>query len=1543
MKKLHSFRRGLSVVCAVVVLLTSLATLSVSVSSAETAYITHNGQQVSSVTLPQDGKLRLQVTSSAAVDGYSWQIRDPQGEDAWVAISGTQSSTLWVTYALVGSMLEQDGTAQVRCRLTAGETTLYTDPVTVTLSFSTQTNQPAGSVSTAPTTTKKPTTLKLSAAKKAAAANNAALALMALDDEEEYITHSIVINYLFDNNALAFEPYGATVAHGSDFKDTIKSPVVVGYAPFRRVGENYVDATEVTLDYTNIQEDIVINVVYEPALVDFSVHHHLQNLLDDDYSIHADRITTSQAVTGTLVGDGLALTEEQLPGFRALAYEKLTVAADGSTVIEIRYDRNYYLVDFDMNGGYGTEPVYTRYGATVGVNEPIRHGYLFDGWELVSYDGRTPTAEEASRYTITTGSTITVPDANLRYRARWITQETTYTMVFWRENADDNGYSYWGYLDGLTAMSGSLVSGQDWADRVTDIDDADYFTFNAQRTDKDVLVEGDGSTVVNVYYTRNYYTLTIKAPGLCTIPEGHTHTEDCYDEICGLGHTHTEDCESRLTCTIPEHTAHTAACVICGKEEHVHGGVGCDCTMAEHSHVVACWGTNVGDAATSPWGAPSSPQNGQVFRTWNRKYYIYLKGSWYTYSSQGASSGDIVDPVCGYTEHTHGTDCTCDQTEHAHTDACYRDTLHIHTDACYLYSCGQVDHTHTDACYRLSCGIPTGHTHSSTCNRSSNTNTVKTVYRKYGQSLADTWPVKDDNGKVYDSGERWSPSSSSYYSQVLVYISKMPPDDFTLTLSTANYDTFVMNYYLQVLPGQDYDVTKDGKQYALDNTIAANYNYITYDEDFFEIAGFDRYDSDPDFSNGQLDINGGGTVNFYYDRGEKSLTFSNNGIMLDDKAVTDVQFEAPLKEYYFEPEYPATLEPGAYTFDGWYTSPGCFAGTEVDWDTITMEEDGLQLFASWVPITHRVRVFKDATLTEQIGEDQIVDHKAFAYAPHGTVENGNYVFQGWFYMDTVGGELVEKAFVFNGIPILEDMDVYAKWSSHVSVEYRINYVLKTTGEPIADPTEGMAIAGHNKTFEAKAGADLYKDFQTGFYPLVNSHTITMSVDGTHEFTFEYVYVESVPYTVRYVSAETGEELLPAKTVKDNTLSVVTEVFERVSGMMPDAYQKRLVLVADGTDADGDGVLDQNVITFYYHTDEVRAYYRTVHYIRNITGDGYREYRSEETVGNIGETYTVEALTLTGFAFNGALTEVNDVVTPVTGDSVIATLPAEGMLIELYYDRITVPYTVRYLDSLTREEIYPSKTGNGVFGEQVPEYAPDLTGIGYDLVGNDVRLLTLSANPDHNVFEFLYQERVISLKYQLVGPVDGASLSRQSENVLAISGQPNGSTPTVKTGFAFLGWYTDEACTLPVDAALVDATTGRFVPVKEGDVWQSATYYAKVVALETDLTIRTRNTDPQDGPQAFLFRIVGKAGTDTAGIDLTVTVMDNGETTVADLPTGDYTVTRLTDWSWRYGNTDKTRDLTLAYSEEGTTLTYDNARVQGKWLDGNAVSTNDFNN
>ena len=1532
----HLFNRKTNTVVALLLAVTMLlgalfVNMTVPVLSADvenTTYITLEGDRVHNITLEDDAKFRLETVSDAKVSSYQWQIKDPAQTDRWISISGGLSKYLWVTHALVGSMLAFDGTAQLRCRVGTESGEVYTDPVVISVS------------------------LKVTSPIFNAEPSKNSQTVNVRDVDGEHKTYSIIINYLFDNNAIAFEPYGATVAAGSNFitgDKPIESPKVVGYSPFRRVGDSYVDASIIEFELYNIQADVVINVIYEPALVEFSIHHHLQNILDDQYTVTADMITKGHALTGSVVGNGLAKTEEELPGFKALDYEKLTVAADGSTVIEIRYDRNYYLVDFDMNGGYGTEPVYTRYGATVGANNPIRHGYVFDGWELVSYGGQTPTTEQKSMYSLQTGGTILVPAANLRYKARWITQDTTYTMVFWCENANDNGYSYWGCLEGLVAKSGTYVDGAHRISEVAGIEDEQYFTFNPNKTDKHVLVEGDGSTVVNVYYTRNYYKIDFKAPGKCTIIPDHSHGDECYDIICDIiGHRHSEQCVPILTCSIPEHTEHTEECIACGFEEHIHGSIGCNCTLTQHTHTTECW-ENISYRQNSVSGAPKNPSLGEIYyRKIFRTYYIYLFGSWYTYTGKNVSTGDIVDPSCGMEDHEHGSDCACEKTEHTHSEDCYGDDLHTHTSTCYKYSCGETEHSHDSTCKRLKCGNPEDHSHSgynSTCNNANSTNVVKTVYAKYGQSIKNIWPIADGNGKLYNQGQRWKPGTdSAYYDEVLVYISKMPPDDFTLTLdngSSTNKD-FTMYYYLQVLPGQNYDVEYYGKYYAEDNIIKAKYGYLTKAEDFFDIEGFVQYASNPAFDrNNQISSNT--TVKFYYDRiTDHNLEFKNMDEVMDDKKVYGIMYGASLKGYDFEPEYPSTLEPNAYTFDGWYTSPGCFPGTEVDWDKLTMPVGDLMLYAKWKPITHTVRVFKDATLTEQIGEPQTVDHKAFANAPVGNVTNGNYVFQGWFYKDEVNGVITEKAFVFNGIPVLDDMDIYAKWSSHVSVNYKINYKLFNTDTNIADPTEGSAIAGHNKTFDAKAGDQLYAGYQTGFYPLTNSHTITMSVDGTLEFTFYYVYVPSMPYKVQYINKATGEKMTEQdKVVMDNTFSVVTETFVRFEKMMPDAYQKRLVLSADNTDSDGDGIYDANVITFYYSSDEKHAYYRVVHYIQNIKRDGYREYRSEETVGIIGQTYTVSSLTLTGFKYEPTKTVIDSEVTPSTGTTVSTVLNGDGALIELYYDREIYDYTVKYIDGFSGKVLADDKVSSGVFGEQIIEYALNLESKGYKLVGeNDAKTITISANDDLNVIEFLYQEMTVALKYQIVGPSGCGVLTQYSENLTSFSGRPNGSEPIVNKGFAFIGWYKDIDCTIPVDSQWVNQNN-HIQPVKQGEIWTPATYYAKFIALETDLTITTKSTAAVDTNQVFIFNIKGKAGTDTERINITVTVVGNNSVTVAKLPTGDYTVTELTDWSWRYENSTAIREVKLDYSESGNEIIFDNSRENGKWLDGNDVKNNKF--
>ena len=1484
--------------------------------------VLHNGAEKPLIELKEDGKeIITSFETGIEPTDRSWQILIP-GESKWVDIYGCHSSTLAVSYAMVGSMLDSFDTAYIRSKVNVGEDVYTSASVGIRILYNVdeeavpQKNKPV-----------------MAKPKRASS------------DVPELQTYTLVINYIFDSGEIAFEPFGATIAGGSSFYRVIESPTIVGYEPYRRFDGDYVIAKEVVIDIESVTEDVTINVIYEPTIVDFKVHHHLQDVSDDKYSDDPDFITSHQALTGSIVGDGLALTKNELPGFYALAYERLEVAADGSTVIEIRYDRNYYLVNFDMQGGYGVEPLYVRYGTPVGVNSPIRHGYLFDGWQLVSFGGEAPSAQESSVYDIN-GRTITVPDANITYRAKWITQLTEYTMVFWKENIEDNGFTYWGFLDGIGAMSGTEVDGADRISEVGGIDDENCFTYNDALTDKDVIVEGDGSTVVNVYYTRNRYSITFKAKGLCTIEPNHVHSDECYDLLCNKAHLHTDDCHSTLSCTQPEHTSHSDDCLICGKEYHVHSSACCG--LEEHSHSKSCF-YGVGNQST-PSGAPTGVEEGYIHAVrsgFRYTYYIYIDGTWYRYTGGGASSGDVVDPTCSKTSHTHGSsDCSCKKEVHEHDGYCFSDTLHTHSEGCYSYSCNAVQHVHSDGCYILDCSMPTGHSHSNNCLKASSTNTVKISHYKYQANLESEWPVTDDNGVVYNSGQRWEPSEDSdTYSAVLVYIANMPGENLTLTLNESKNDTYTMYYYLEVLEGESYDVTYNGKYFKYYTEIKANYNYITEAEDFFNINGFYKFGSNPAFKSGQIDINGGGEVKFYYGRiVDHHLQFQSNGIILNTHTVSGVPYGASLGEYNFVPEYPESLEPGAFVFGGWYTSPGHYKGTEVDWDTLTMDAGDVLLYAKWTPITHTVEVYFDNTYETLVGSPETVTHGSFATAPTASIENGGFIFQGWFYSETVDGVVIEKAFVFTGIPVVKDLKIYAKWSSHVNVSYRIEYVLDSTGEAIADPTVGESMAGHNKTFYAKAGKDLYEGFTEGYYPLTSSHTIVMNPkDGDNlTFRFRYVYVESMPYLVRYVD-EDGNKVSEDKRVTDNNLSVVTETFVRVENMMPDAYQKRLVLSADKTDEDNDQIYDDNVITFIYTEDYEHAYYKIIYYVEHIETEGYREFRSEESVGVINEVYEFSLINLTGFSYNPGLTKINGVYAPTEDGKVKATLGEDGLLVELYYDREDVNYTVRYLDYDTELPIYEDKRGKGIFGEQVVETALGLTSIGYVLVGGaSVKSLVLSSNSESNVIEFYYQENSVSLKYQIVGPAGAGALSYMSENVKAVSGIPVGSRPIVSAGYHFVGWFLDENCHYPVPGEWVNSENYEIIPERRDEVWLTGyTYYAKIDPDFTTLVINTIGCTDVDAGQIFIFNVKGTSAL-SLHVEFTVTVVGNGSVTIKELPIGNYTVTELTAWSYRYTPDSVEKSIELSVDAAYNKLTFSHLRSNNKWLDGNANNINNFN-
>ena len=1267
MKKILAF-----LLCAVL-LLTVAAPAALAETVTETFQICDGtGAPVKTVSLRMSEKMELTAVAENLSGSYQWQIH--VSGDVWANIMGANGNRLELSYGLVANLLSGNA-AEIRCRLTNGEAR-YTDPVKVQI-------QSDAAVRKAP-----------AAAPVLGSTSNGDPA-----DGPAPSTYVITIKYQFADGTQAANPWTATVATGSTYTQDVASPAIVGYTPDRDVV--HVDASETTT-YT---------VTYNPAEVDFTVKHYQQNVSDDKYTL-ADT-ETKKGYTKSPVGEGLARTDYE--GFYSLLYDTtMEIAADGSTVVEIYYDRYYYLMNFDLDGGYGVEPIYARYGAAVSVSDPTKPGYTFNGW--------TPAIPS------------TMPAENTTYKASWSAGTSGFTVVFWYENANDDGYSVAGTYKPANVMPGTEQKSDDYKNQSFDGRDGTHFTYNEDKAET-VTVKGDGSTVLNVYYTRNTYTLKFRE-------------------------------------------------LVCDK--------------------------------------------------------------WFM-------------------------------------------------------------HTHDDSCYKV----------------------YKTITAKYQADIHNNFPIKDGNNTIW-----WDvPDGCDSFKAgtMLGSIDTMPGENIQFEKSGTQSGA-VLYYYIETLEGETGTYTHDGKNFKIYKQITLDkYCYLTYSEEFHNISGFTQWWSDPKFDKmeqGGVAYAGGNDWSGYYINEKNYLCYTRNSYNLRfynyNAYVTgkdsSVQFEAPLSGYYFTPEYPANLEKNAYVFAGWYTTPGCYEGSEADLSTMTMPASDVVLYAKWTPKTHTVKTY----LTKDVLDNGGIELNTWDNVPHGTTvvkpndpTNGSYIFVGWFYISDSGEE---KAFDFS-MPVNRDLNLYAKWSSNTLVGYTIRYELED-GTQIAPPTTGSALAGTTKTFDAKTGTELNEDYRSGYFPKVSSHSLTMDIAGGEKnvFTFIYVPKEKVTYTVRYLEKGTGTQLADPKTVTTNQ-AVVTEPFKQIAGYAPDAYQKQLVLAAEG-----------NEIIFWYVKDEVHAPVHVIHWIQNIAGDGYTEYQSSTNLnGVIGTKYSESPLTIPGFLYNGTDSESE------------GTLTAAGLVLNLYYDRIGYPYAFQFLESGTNKELATSVTGMARYQAQVTQTAKTIPG--YKLISAENQAINIAIeDPDNvankNVKIFYYNEETVNILYKVVGPAGCGTLDNYQENDLkVITGTAAGSMPTAASGYKFVGWYKDEGCTEPVAAAWI--ANNKLTPEKTKDLgngvtgYEAATYYAKFELDVFDLTIQKEGCAEIDENQSFLFRITGPNG-----FSMEVTVVGNGRKTIKGLQMGEYTVTEVESWSWRYkcqnnGQIVKPEDVVSGKAE----VTFTNKRDFVFWLNGCAFADN----
>ena len=153
-----------------------------------------------------------------------------------------------------------------------------------------------------------------------------------------------------------------------------------------------------------------------------------------------------------------------------------------------------YRVILDTNGGEHLVPIYVKIGSNLVdklTEAPVKPGYNFVHWSKSKdnttgqYDLNLPINEPITLYAI------------------WERGEASYTVQYWLENADDDGYSY----DSKEIKTGYTEDEATYDENKT----FDGFHLNTIKTAAAAEnINGNGTTIRNVYFSRNVYTLTFK-------------------------------------------------------------------------------------------------------------------------------------------------------------------------------------------------------------------------------------------------------------------------------------------------------------------------------------------------------------------------------------------------------------------------------------------------------------------------------------------------------------------------------------------------------------------------------------------------------------------------------------------------------------------------------------------------------------------------------------------------------------------------------------------------------------------------------------------------------------------------------------------------------------------------------------------------------------------------------------------------------------------------------------------------------------------------
>ena len=367
---------------------------------------------------------------------------------------------------------------------------------------------------------------------------------------------SLVVNYYYTRNS-----YTVSLSAGSGIASvngagtyrfeqevTINATVMDGYTWAGWNGTHHFDDAATTF-YMPAENISITASATANTDTPYKVQHWRQNVDGgDEHTPENYTLADTDDLTGTTDTD-VTPEVKSYTGFTAPDTVTVNVDGDGSLVVNYYYTRNSYTVSLSAGSGIASvngAGTY-RFEQEVTINATVMDGYTWAGWNGTHHfdDAATTFYMPAENISITASATANT--------------DTPYKVQHWRQNVDGG--------DEHTPENYTLAD----TDDLTGTTDTDvtpevksYTGFTAPDT-VTVNVDGDGSLVVNYYYTRNSYTVSLSAgSGIASVSGSGTYrfeeevelnaeliTEPPYQFVGWSGTDGFESEEIRRTITMP--------------------------------------------------------------------------------------------------------------------------------------------------------------------------------------------------------------------------------------------------------------------------------------------------------------------------------------------------------------------------------------------------------------------------------------------------------------------------------------------------------------------------------------------------------------------------------------------------------------------------------------------------------------------------------------------------------------------------------------------------------------------------------------------------------------------------------------------------------------------------------------------------------------------------------------------------------------------------------------------------------------------------------